>query len=79
MVQLVLGEFAAQRIAVYPEYVRGARTVAVYPVENTLDETLLEFSHGLVKENAVLHHLTYKPFQLVLHRFTLQKKPRPRK
>jgi hypothetical protein len=58
---------------VNPEYARSTRAVAVYPVENTLDETFFEFSHGLVKENSVLHHLTYEPFQLILQFSTLQK------
>jgi hypothetical protein len=73
VVQFVLGEFPAQRVAVNPEYARGARAVALYPVENTLDETFFEFSYGLVKEDAVLHHLTYEPFQLILQFSTLQK------
>jgi hypothetical protein len=73
MVELIFGEFAAERVAVDAEYVRSTRAVAVYAVQNTLDESFLEFSHGLVKEYAVFHHLTHKPFQLILQFGTLQK------
>ena len=73
MVKLVFDEFAAERVAVDPEYVRGARAVAVNAVQNALDESFLEFSNRLVKEDAMFHHLTDKPFQLILQFGTLQK------
>ena len=73
MVKFIFDEFAAERVAVDPEYVRGARAVAVNAVQNAFDEALLKLSNRLVKEDAMFHHLTHKPFQLILQFGTLQK------
>jgi len=73
MVKLVFDEFAAERVAVDPEHVRCARAVAVNAVQNAFDEALLKLSNRLVKEDAMFHHLTHKPFQSILQFGTLQK------
>jgi hypothetical protein len=73
MVKLIFDEFAAERVAVDAEYVRGARAIAVNAVQNAFYEALLKLSNGLVKEDAMFYHLTHKPFQLILQFGTLQK------
>jgi hypothetical protein len=73
MVKFIFGEFAAERVAVDPEHVRGARAIAVNAVQNAFYEALLKLSNRLVKENAMFHHLTHKPFQLILQFGTLQR------
>ena len=49
VIQLVFAQLPAQRVAMDPQDVRGARLVAVYTVQNALDEALLEFSYSLIK------------------------------
>jgi hypothetical protein len=56
-----------------PQYVRGARLVAVNAVQYPLDESFLKFPDGLVEQNSSLHHPANKPFHLILHDATLQK------
>src|SRR5579863_247559 len=71
--ELVLVDFAAQRVAVYAENLRGTRLVAVGAVQDALDETLLKFSDGLVEQNAPVHHLNDKPLELIFHDRTLRR------
>jgi hypothetical protein len=73
VIQLVLCEFPAERVAVNSEKMRGARLISVNAVQHPLDETFFEFSYGFVKQDAAFHHLTNQSFQLILHVFTLQK------
>lgn len=49
MIQFILVDFAAQGIAVYAEQLRGARLIAVRPVEDPLDEALLELAYGFLE------------------------------
>ena len=62
VVELVFGDFAAERIAMNAEDFRGAGLVAIGAVEDALDETLFKFSNGLVEEDAALDHLQYQTF-----------------
>jgi hypothetical protein len=74
VVELVLDDLTAERVAVYAEDMRGAGLVAVGAIQNTLNEALFEFPHSFVEEDAAFHHLADKSFQLILHVGTLQKK-----
>jgi hypothetical protein len=56
-----------------PQYMRGARLVAVNAVQYPLDESFLKFPDGFVEQNSSLHHPAHKPFHLILHDATLQK------
>jgi hypothetical protein len=47
--ELVFVDLAAKRVAVNAENLRGAGLIAVGAVQDAFDETLLKFSHGLVK------------------------------
>ena len=67
MVQLVLGHFAAQGVAVNTEDFRGARLISFGAFQDTFDKAFLELADGLVKENASLDHLHDQTFQLISH------------
>ena len=71
-IKLVLIDLAAERIAVNAEDFGSARLVAVGPIQNALDEALLEFADGFVKHNPTFHHLIDEPFQLIFHDGTLR-------
>ena len=71
-IELVRVDLTAQRIAVDAQNFGGARLVAVRTVQNALDETLLEFPNGFVKQNSPLDHLIDEPFQLIFHDGTLR-------
>ncbi len=71
--KLILANFAAQCIAVNAENLRGSRLVAVGAVQDALDETLLKFSYGLIKQNTPVHHLNDKPLELIFHDRTLRR------
>jgi hypothetical protein len=71
MVQFVLADLAAQRVAMDAQNHRSARLVALCAFQNPLNEALLELAHGLIEQNAALYHLNDKPFQLISHDFTL--------
>jgi hypothetical protein len=62
VIELVLHDLAAERVAVYAEDMRRSRLIAVGAVQNALDETLLEFSNRFVEKDAAFHHLHDKPF-----------------
>lgn len=70
--ELVLVDFAAQRITVNAENLCGARLVAVGAVEDALDEALLELLHGLIEQDAPVYHLGHKPLKLISHDGTLR-------
>jgi hypothetical protein len=72
-VQFVFDQLAAQRVAVNSQDIRSPGLVTVNSIQNSLDKTLLKFSHGFVEEDASLDHLAHKPFQLILHLGTLRK------
>jgi hypothetical protein len=50
----------------------SARLVAAGPVQNALNEFLLEFVDGLIKLDSTLHHLPDKGLQLVFQGRTLR-------
>ena len=45
----------------------GAGLIAVGAFEDALDETLFEFAHGLIEEDAALDHQGNQAFQLISH------------
>jgi len=49
LIQFVLGDFAAQGVAVDAQNVRCLRLIPVGPVQNAFDKALLEFSDGFVE------------------------------
>ena len=57
MIQLVFAELPAERVAMNPQQMRGARLIAIDAIQHALDEALFEFADGLVEQNAALHHL----------------------
>ena len=71
-IELVLIDFAAQRIAVNAQNFGRAGLVAVGAVQNAFDKSFLEFADRFVKKNPPLYHLTDKAFQLVFHDGTLR-------
>jgi hypothetical protein len=70
--ELVLVDFAAQRVAVNAEDLGGARLVAVGAVEDALDEALLELFHSLIEQDAPVYHLGHKSLKLISHDGTLR-------
>ena len=71
-VELVFVDFAAEGIAVNAQDDGGARLIAVGAFEDALDEFFFELADGFVEQNAALHHLCDKPFQLIFHDDTLR-------
>jgi len=67
MVEFVLGDFAAKRVAMNAQDFCGAGLVAVGAFENALDEALFEFADSLVEEDAALDHQGNQAFQLISH------------
>lgn len=65
--ELVLFELAAERVAVNSEDVSGARLISLGAVHHALDEFLLKFREGFIKQNATVHHLADQGFELILH------------
>lgn len=74
LVELVLADFAAERIAVDAEKARGPRLVAVGAIQHALNEFLFEFVDGLIKEDSPIYHLPDQRFQLIFHDRTLRTK-----
>jgi hypothetical protein len=72
MVEFVFADLAAQRIAMDSQHFRGPALVSIGALQRALDEPLLEFSDRFIEKNSAFHHLTHKPFQLVLHDCTLR-------
>jgi hypothetical protein len=72
VVQLVLGHFPAQSVAVNSQNLGGTALIAVGSLQNPLDEAFFEFSHGFIEQNSALHHLSHKAFQLISHVRTLR-------
>jgi hypothetical protein len=71
--ELVFVDFAAQRVAMNAEDLGGAGLVAVGAIQDTLDETLLEFAYGFIEQDAPVHHLNDKPLELIFHDRTLRR------
>jgi hypothetical protein len=72
VVQLVNVYFATEGIAMDTEYFGGAGLIPVDAFEDTLDEFLLEFSHGLFEKDSALDHHPDQRFELIFHRGTLR-------
>jgi hypothetical protein len=72
VIQLVLGHFSAQRIAVNSQKFGRPALIAVSSLQNSLDEAFFEFTHGFIEQNSAFHHLSHKAFQLISHVRTLR-------
>jgi hypothetical protein len=72
MVELVLGHFSAEGVAVDSEDFGGARLISVGALQDTFYKTFFKFAHGLVKENAPFDHLDDQTFELISHVCTLR-------
>lgn len=58
MIEFVLSDFAAQRVAMDSEHFGGAALVALRAFQGPADEAFFEFADGLLKKNSALHHLS---------------------
>jgi hypothetical protein len=72
VVELVLGHFPAEGVAVNAEDFGGAGLISVGAFQDTFDKAFFKFAHGLVKENAPFDHLHDQTFQLISHVRTLR-------
>jgi len=54
------------------ERLGGAGLVSVVALQDSLDETFLEFTDRFFEEDAALHHLGYQAVQLISHVRTLR-------
>ena len=57
MIELVLGHFAAQGVAVNAEDLGSTGLVAIGAVENASDKAFFKFTDGLTEEDATFDHL----------------------
>lgn len=53
---------------------RSAALVAIGALQNAFNEAFFEFADGLIKQDAAIHHLSHKPFELISHVRTLRRK-----
>ena len=67
VVQVVLGDFAAQGIAVDSQRSGGAALIAAGVLEDAADKLLFELGHRFVEQNAALDHHSDQRFQLLFH------------
>ena len=71
-IELVRIDLAAQCIAMDAEKFSRLRLIPVGAVQHALDEALLKFADGFIKQNPALYHLIDEPFQLIFHDGTLR-------
>ena len=71
VVQFILLDFATERVEMDAQLFGGAGLIPMRAVEDLFDEALFKFADGFVEQNAVLYHLHYQAFQLILHVATL--------
>jgi hypothetical protein len=62
MIEFVLGDFAAEGVAMDAQDFRGARLITVGALEDTFDEAFFEFADGLIEKDAALDHQRYQAF-----------------
>jgi hypothetical protein len=62
VIEFVFGHFTTEGVAVNAEDLGGAGLIPIRAVEDAFDETLLEFTDGLVEKDAALDHLQYQTF-----------------
>jgi hypothetical protein len=72
VVELVKVYLTAECVPVNSEQSCGARLVAAGPVQDALDELLLEFVDSLIKLDSTFHHLPDKSLQLIFQGRTLR-------
>ena len=64
---MILGDLAAQRVAVDAENLSGAALISLGVLEHPFDEFLLEFRECLFEQNPAIHHHSDQRFQLLFH------------
>jgi hypothetical protein len=62
MIQPQLFNFSAEGVAVNPQSLGGLGSISVILIKHVLDETLLEFRHGVGKLNSVFNHANDESF-----------------
>lgn len=72
VVELVLADFAAQRVAVNAESFGGTGLIAIEAFQDALDELLFELGDGFFEQDAALDHHANQRFQLIFHDCTLR-------
>ena len=72
MIQLILVNLPAQRIAVNSQQSRRAGLIAVKTLQHALDKFFLKLIYCFVEMNSAIDHHSYQRFQLLLHRGTLR-------
>jgi hypothetical protein len=69
--QLVLVNFSAERVAVNSEHLRRLGLIAFRSFQHAFDKFLFELTDGFFEQNSAVDHLSYQPFELILHARTL--------
>src|SRR2546428_9037923 len=77
LLELVLLDLLAERVAVDPQVLGRAREVAAVALEDPSDEALLEFPPRVVEEDAPIDHLGHQRIELLLHGIKLPVIDRP--
>ncbi len=72
IVEFIAIYLAAECVPVNSEQSRSARLVATGPVQDALDELLLEFIDSFIKLDSTFHHLPDKGLQLIFQGRTLR-------
>src|ERR1700678_2794700 len=67
VIEFVLPDFAAQRVAMHSKDLRGAGLIPVQFLQHAPDEFLLKLGDGLFEQNPTLHHESDQRFQLIFH------------
>jgi hypothetical protein len=67
VIEVILRDFAAQRVAMDAERFGGAALVSAGMFQNAADEFFLELSHGFIEQNAPLDHHSDQRIQLLFH------------
>jgi hypothetical protein len=72
VVELIEVNLTAECVPVNSQQSCSARLVAARPVQDALDELLLEFIDSLIKLDSTFHHLPDKGLQLIFQGRTLR-------
>jgi hypothetical protein len=67
VVQMILGDFSAQSIAMNSKDLGGATLIALGVFQNAANKFFLEFRYGFLKQNATFNHHTDQRIQLLFH------------
>ncbi len=67
VIEMVFGDFAAERVAMNSQSLGGAALVSAGVFQDAPDEFFLEFRHGFFEQNAALDHHSDQRIQLLFH------------